>query len=62
MKKLLGKFKFFKMNNKGQGATEYILLVAVVVGLVVVFKNSIKQRLEKATNDVGTQIQDVTAP
>lgn len=32
-------------NNRGQGATEYILLVAVVVGIVMLFGPKIKEKL-----------------
>ena len=62
MKSLLSKIKNFKLNNKGQGATEYILLLAIVVGLVFAFKSKIKNKLDSTTDAVGTQIDQVTAP
>ncbi len=43
-------------NNRGQGATEYILLVAVVVGIVMVFGKSIKARLTSTTETLGSSI------
>ncbi len=49
-------------NNRGQGATEYILLVAVVVGLVMMFKKQITTRIQSATDNVGSQIDEVTKP
>lgn len=51
-------------NNRGQGATEYILLVAVVVGIVMVFGPKIKQKLGQTTNElsdkIGQSVQDST--
>ena len=51
-------------NNRGQGATEYILLVAVVVGIVMLFGPKIKQNLGQTTNDlsdkIGQSVQDST--
>lgn len=43
-------------NNRGQGATEYILLVAVVVGIVMVFGKSIRSRLNSTTDTLGNSI------
>ena len=34
-----------KLSSKGQGLLEYILLLVVVVGLVVIFKNDIKEAI-----------------
>ena len=51
-------------NNRGQGATEYILLVAVVVGIVMVFGPKIKKKLGETTEDlsckIGQSVQDST--
>ncbi len=43
-------------NNRGQGATEYILLVAVVVGLVMMFGGKIKTKLTETTERLGSSI------
>lgn len=43
-------------NNRGQGATEYILLVAVVVGIVMMFGPKIKEKLSGATENLGQSI------
>lgn len=43
-------------NNRGQGATEYILLVAVVVGIVMMFGPVIKTKLSETTGRLGTSI------
>lgn len=47
-------------NNAGQGATEYILLLVVVVGLVLAFKDPITRKLKDATDKLGTQMDNVT--
>lgn len=48
-------------NERGQGATEYILLLVVVVGLVMMFKDKIKGRVDSAIGDLGTKMDSVTA-
>lgn len=45
-------------NNRGQGATEYILLVAVVVGIVMMFGPAIKSKLSATTDTLGSKIDD----
>jgi uncharacterized protein (UPF0333 family) len=45
-------------NNRGQGATEYILLVAVVVGIVMMFGPKIKQKLTDTTDQLGGKITE----
>ena len=46
--------------NAGQGATEYILLLVVVVGLVVAFKKPIMDAVTKRTASVGSEIENFT--
>lgn len=48
-------------NNKGQGATEYILLVAVVVGVVMMFGPKIKEKLKSTTDQLGQGIESTTS-
>lgn len=55
MKKMKSLFK----NQKGQGMIEYILLLVIVVGLVVVFKGKIKGLVEGKMGDLEGQIQEV---
>lgn len=45
-------------DESGQGATEYILLVAVVVGLVIMFREKITKVLESTVGKVGGKVQD----
>ncbi len=44
-------------NQSGQGATEYILLLVVVVGMVVAFgpriKTALKDKTDALANDMG---------
>lgn len=46
-------------NNSGQGATEYILLLVVVVGLVVAFGPRIKSAMNTKMSDLDSSIQGV---
>lgn len=46
-------------NKRGQGATEYILLVAVVVGIVMIFGKEIRTRLKTSTDQLGGGITNV---
>lgn len=48
------------INNKsGQGATEYILLLVVIVGLVMLFGPKIKSAMSKKMDELDTDIQNV---
>jgi len=46
-------------NNRGQGATEYILLLVVVVGLVVAFGPKIQSIIKGKTEALGQSIDSV---
>lgn len=50
-------------NQRGQGATEYILLLVVVVGLVMVFgpkvKTMVGDKMDKLSEDVGSVTTDI---
>jgi len=46
-------------NQSGQGATEYILLLVVVVGLVLAFGKQIKGKFIDQVNTVGTKMDEV---
>lgn len=43
-------------NQSGQGATEYILLLVVVVALVVLFKGQIKSALDSKLGELNSSI------
>lgn len=46
-------------NQKGQGMIEYILLLVIVVGLVVVFKDKIKTMVTGKMDNLSGQIEQV---
>ncbi len=48
-------------NNRGQGATEYILLLVVVVGLVLAFKKPIMEKMKGKVDDLGSAMDQVKA-
>ncbi|MFS4459030.1 Flp1 family type IVb pilin [Bdellovibrio sp. HCB2-146] len=57
------KFKNFSRkllkNQSGQGATEYILLLVVVVALVLMFKNQIKETVSGKISELQGMIGEV---
>lgn len=58
------KFKNFSKkllkNQSGQGATEYILLLVVVVALVVMFKGEIQSTVKSKISELQGNINSVT--
>ncbi len=46
-------------DESAQGATEYILLLVVIVGLVVMFGPKLKGLVEGKTNQLGDKINSV---
>lgn len=61
MKKLTNFFKKLWRNESGQGATEYILLLVVIVGLVMLFKNDISRIVKDKVQSLGADIQSITS-
>ena len=59
MKKFKNFSKKLLKNQSGQGATEYILLLVVVVALVVMFKDRIKSTLEEKLGSLKSSIESV---
>ena len=47
-------------NNAGQGATEYILLLVVVVAVVLMFKGKILEAVKGKVGDLETGMGKVT--
>ncbi len=47
-------------NERGQGATEYILLLTVLVAMVVMFKDKIRTQFDKKVGELSTQMEDAT--
>ena len=48
-------------NQSGQGATEYILLLVVVVGLVMLFGPKIKSKMNDKMGELESNIDQVKA-
>ncbi len=46
-------------NQSGQGATEYILLLVVVVGLVMLFKGKIKSAMSDKMGELDQSMQSI---
>lgn len=42
-------------DERGQGATEYILLLVVLVGVVIMLKKPIMNKIDEATKKFGSQ-------
>lgn len=59
MKKLKNFAKRFWKDESAQGATEYILLLVVVVGLILVFKEPLKQMVQGKLGDLQNSINQV---
>jgi Flp pilus assembly pilin Flp len=57
--KKLGKVTKVIANEKGQGMLEYVMLLAVVAALVLVFKGTIKQKVSDLTGKVGASADAV---
>lgn len=57
MKSISAEFKRLMKDESGQGATEYVLLVVVVVALVMLFRDRIysalSDKLGTLANDIG---------
>jgi Flp pilus assembly pilin Flp len=60
MKKFAQRVLAALKDESGQGATEYILLLVVVVALVFMFKGKISQTLQQKMDDLDNQIQSFT--
>ena len=61
LKSLRNRFKKNITNNeRGQGATEYILLLTVVVGLVVMFGPTIKKKFNEKVGNLESQMDEAT--
>jgi Flp pilus assembly pilin Flp len=61
MKKVTTFAKKLWNDESGQGATEYILLLVVVVGLAVLFKGKIMAIVTEKLTALGTDISGFTS-
>lgn len=60
MKKISKFSKRLLKKESGQGATEYILLLVVVVGLVMIFKDKIQATVKDKIDGLSADINSVT--
>ena len=56
MKMVTNKIKALWNDESAQGATEYILLIVIVVGLAMMFKTQITNILSQKLADIGSAI------
>lgn len=56
MKNVKNMFLEIWNDESGQGATEYILLLVVVVGIAMMFKDQIKSIVEEKIQGLGSSI------
>lgn len=57
MNKIKNTLKQLWQDESGQGATEYMLLLAVLIVIVMVFRNKIKEIIAARTGEVGEKLQ-----
>ncbi len=60
MKNASAVFKRLLKDESGQGATEYVLLVVVVVALVLLFRNKITEALSAKLDELSRSIGEFT--
>lgn len=60
MKLFINKIRQLWKDESAQGATEYILLLVVVVALAFIFREKITEVIRSKVADVGSQIEGFT--
>lgn len=60
MKKFAALLKNLVKDESGQGATEYILLLVVVVALALMFRGKITEALREKLDELGSAINGFT--
>ena len=60
MNKMSSLIKNLMKDESGQGATEYILLLVVVVALALMFRNKITETLSSKLEELGSAIGTFT--
>ncbi|MCB0390206.1 MAG: hypothetical protein KDD58_02890 [Bdellovibrionales bacterium] len=61
MKKVTNTLKKLWQDESAQGATEYILLLVIVVAIVLLFKDKIMGTVKSKLGDLDTGIQSVNS-
>ena len=57
MDKIKNTLKGLWRDESGQGATEYILILVVVVAIVFAFKDAIVTKIKELTNQTGDKLK-----
>ena len=58
MNKIKKTLKRLWLDESGQGATEYILILVVVIAIVFAFRKQIVEIISNRTGEVGGKLQD----
>lgn len=61
MKSMTSMMKKLWKDESGQGATEYILLLVVVVGLAMIFKDKIMTIVNDKLGELAGSISEITS-
>ncbi len=61
MKKVKKTIQHLIEDESGQGATEYILIMVIVVAVVVMFGGQFREQLNSAVSSLGSQIQSAVS-
>lgn len=60
MKKVVNTLKSLWKDESAQGATEYILLLVIVVAVAMIFKGKIRDMITTKTDDLAKSVQGFT--
>jgi len=61
MKPIKKTLKQIWQDESGQGATEYILMIVVVVAIVFAFRSRITEIIGEKTESLGTELGSITS-
>jgi Flp pilus assembly pilin Flp len=62
MDKLKENLKEFMKEEDGIGVVEIILIIVVLIGLVIIFRDSIQSLVEKIFENITGKTEDITGP
>lgn len=62
MDKLKEYLKEFMKEEDGIGVVEIILIIVVLIGLVIIFRDSIQSLVEKIFENITGKTEDITGP
>ena len=51
---MLQKIKSMVRGEKGQGTAEYVLLLVILIGLIITFKGTIKEKVGNIVNQISS--------